>query len=221
MINFFTLISQMRERKLWWVDVVLYFVISSFIATIAIYLIFAVKVYRLEGQIKENEAALATVGTEEQKEKEKKVFEYQKKINDFLPILKDYKLLSNILAFIEENTLPQVWFSRFSMGGEEADLVLSGESESAEVLAKQIAILEGGEYFDKITVLSSTLGDEGRNTFNLSVSLDPKILFVPKELPEQTQEGAIEETSSAEEQQSTNQQEGTEQDTQQTIPQGQ
>lgn len=221
MINFFTLLSQMRERKLWWVDVALYFVISSFMATIACYFIFAVKVYRLEGEIRDNEAALATVGTDEQKEKEKKVFEYQKKINDFLPIIKDYKLLSNMLAFIEQNTLPKVWFSRFSMGGEGVDLILSGESDSAETLAKQIAILEGGEYFEKITVLSSTLGDEGRNNFNLSVSLDPKILFMPKELPLQTQESPTQETNATGEQQPVNQQQGAEQETQQNIPKGQ
>lgn len=180
--NIFGILAKLRDNKLWWVDVVFYFVISSLIAAILCYLIFAVKIYSQKVQIKSYNASLATVGTDEQKDMEKKIFDYQKKINDYAPLVKNHKISSNILAYLEKNTLQKVWFSRFSMGSSNnADIVLSGETENAEVFSKQISVFELSEYLTKITVLSSTLDAKNKDSFNLSLSLDPKIFnFTPK-----------------------------------------
>lgn len=195
--SIFNIFSKLRDNKLWWVDVVFYFVISSLIATILCYLIFVMKINSQELSIEDYDKSLATVGTDEQKEMEKQIFEEQKRINDYAPLIKDHRIFSNILAFLEQNTLPNVWFSRFSLGGKDADITLSGEAESVEVFSRQISVFEGNEYLTKITVLGSTLGDQNRTNFNLVLSLDPKIFAfiiestsetileeLPEELPE-------------------------------------
>ena len=97
--NFFGILNKLRDNKLWWVDVVFYFIISSLIATIFCYLIFAAKIYSQKTSIKNYEASLATVGTDEQKDMEKQVFDYQKKINDYSPLIKDHKVFFNILTY--------------------------------------------------------------------------------------------------------------------------
>ena len=182
--NFFSIYNKLKENKLWWVDVVFYFIISSLIATILCYLIFSVKIYSQKARIEELQIKLVGVGTEEQKEMEKQIFDYQKKMNDYVPLLADHKIFSNILAYLERDTLPNVWFSRFSMGGGEADIMLSGETESVEAFSKQVSVFEASEYLTKITVLGSILGDENRINFNLALSLDPKILaFVLEPAP--------------------------------------
>ncbi|MFA6974327.1 MAG: hypothetical protein WC238_06400 [Parcubacteria group bacterium] len=172
----FNILNKLRENKVWWVDVVFYFIISSLIATILCYLIFAVKIQSQKVGIKNFEASLATVGTDEQKEMEKQIFEKQKKINDYAPLLEDHKIFINILTFLEKNTLPKVWFSRFGMGGNSANITISGEAESVEIFSKQISIFEESEYLNKITILSSMLGDGNKIDFNLALSLNPKIL---------------------------------------------
>ncbi|MEK7541131.1 MAG: hypothetical protein AAB529_02775 [Patescibacteria group bacterium] len=171
----FSIFSKLRENKLWWVDVVFYFIISSLIATILCYLIFAVKINSQKAGIKNFEISLATVGTDKQKEMEKQIFEEQKKINDYIPLIKDHRVSSNILAFLEQTALPAVWFSRFNMGGNDADIILSGEAESVEIFSRQVSVFEESEYLTKITVLGSTIGEQNRINFNLVLSLDPKI----------------------------------------------
>lgn len=179
----FQFLNKLRDNKLWWVDVVFYFIISSLIATILCYLIFAVKISLQKESIKDFEARLITVGTEEQKEMEKQIFVEQKRINDYAPLIKDHRVSSNMLAFLEKNTLPNVWYSRFSVGNKGADVTLSGEAESVETFSKQVSVFEENEYMIKITVLSSTPGEKGRVSFNLLISLDPKIFnFVAKEV---------------------------------------
>ena len=179
--SIFSIIGKLKENKLWWVDVVFYFVISSLIATILCYLIFNAKIYFQKIKIEDFKISLATVGTDEQKVMEKQVFDYQKKINDYTPLIQNHRIISNVLAYLEKNTLPNVWFSRFSMGGKDADIILSGETESAETFSRQISVFEASKYLSKITVLGSTLGDKNRSDFNLILSLDPRIFtFIKK-----------------------------------------
>lgn len=144
-------------------------------AAVFCYLIFTAKIYLQKAEIKNYEVSLATVGTDEQKEMEKQIFDYQKKINDYAILIGDHRIFSNILSYLEQNTLPSVWFLRFNMEGKDANIILSGETESVEILSRQISVFEESQYLTKITVLSSTLGDNNKINFNLALSLDPKI----------------------------------------------
>lgn len=176
----FSILSKLRDNKLWWVDAVFYFIISSLIATILCYLIFAAKIYLQKAKIEDYNVSLATVGTDEQKEMEKQIFDYQKKINDYAPLIKNHRIFSNILAYLEQNTLLNVWFSKFGIGND-SDITIAGEAESMEIFSKQISVFETSEYLTQITVLSSTLGYQDRANFNIVLSLDPKIFtFIVK-----------------------------------------
>lgn len=197
MDSIFSIFSKLRDNKLWWVDVVFYFIISSLIATIFCYLIFVAKIYFQKEKIKDFDVSLATVGTDEQKEMEVQIFKDREKIKDYAPLIEGHRISSNIFVFLEQNTLPGVWFSRFGIGGKGADITLSGEAESAEVFSRQVSIFEDSEYLTKITVLGSTLGEANRTNFNLVLSLDPKIFFfvqesapeiIPEELTEELTE---------------------------------
>ena len=192
-LSIFSIFNKLRENKLWWVDVVFYFIISSLIATIICYLIFVVKIYSQKEDIKDFDISLTTVGTDEQKEMEIQIFKDQEKIKDYAPLVENHRISSNIFAFLEQNTLPSVWFSRFSMGGRDADITLSGEAESVEVFSRQVSVFEESEYLTKITVLSSMLGEQNRTNFNLVLSLDPKIFAfaqesIPETIPEELSE---------------------------------
>ena len=194
MDSIFSIFNKLRENKLWWVDVVFYFIISSLIATIFCYLIFVAKIYSQKASIKDFDVSLTTVGTDEQKEMEKQIFKDQEKIKDYAPLVEDHRISSNIFTFLEQNTLPSVWFSRFSMGGRDANITLSGEAESVEIFSRQVSVFEESEYLTKITVLGSTLGEQNKTDFNLVLSLDPKIFtFTQEPIPETIPEELFEE----------------------------
>lgn len=176
----------LRDKKLWWVDVIFYFVISSLIATVICYVIFAIKISFEKTNAASIYEALKTVGTDEQKEMEKNVFEYQKKLNAFAPLVKNHLISSNLFVFLEQNTLPNVWFSRFSTAPGSGNIIVSGEAESVEVLSRQVAVLEQNNLFKDVTVLGTTISNEGRASFNLSITINTTIYTpLPTVVPQQ------------------------------------
>jgi hypothetical protein len=171
----FSIISQLRTKKYWWMDVVFYLAISVLVATVFCYVIFLVKNDSQRKEIEEKTSALATVGTAQQKEQEQSVINYQKKILDFSGLIKNHYFASNVLAFMNAQTLPNVWFSQFSMDEKNSSVQLSGEASDVEAFSKQVAIFETNKYVKSIGTLSSSLGESSRIQFNLNLSLDKSI----------------------------------------------
>ncbi|KKQ21721.1 MAG: hypothetical protein A3G45_01955 [Candidatus Staskawiczbacteria bacterium RIFCSPLOWO2_12_FULL_37_15] len=171
----FSIFYQLRTKKIWWVDVVFYFVISLLISAIFCYLIFISKIYLQEKEIKKLDAAIETVGTDVQKDHEKTVFNYQKKINDYALLIDNHEFASNVFGFLEKDTLPNVWFSRFSLPTKQNKVDLTGEAESMDALSRQTAAFEKNEFVKKVNLLGSSVGDSGKVNFSLSLLLDSKI----------------------------------------------
>ncbi|MEK7562699.1 MAG: DUF5018 domain-containing protein [Patescibacteria group bacterium] len=181
----FSFFYQLRTKKIWWVDVVFYFVISLLISTILCYLIFILKVYLQGQEIKNLDAAIETVGTDLQKDHEKTVFNYQKKINDYALLIANHQFSSNIFAFLEKNTLPNVWFSKFSISIKQKQVDLSGQADTLDGLSRQTVAFEKNEFVKKVSLLGSNIGAAGKIDFNLALILDPKIFnYIPQPLPE-------------------------------------
>lgn len=159
-------------------DVVFYFVISLLVATVLCYLIFLVKNNFLRQDIKKEIAALQTVGTNQQKEYETVVIRYQKKINDFVNLLKNHEFASKALVFMEEQTMPNIWFKQFSLDQKSRGIQLIGEADSMDAFARQVTSFEKNKYVKNIGTLNSSLGDAGRTQFNINLLLDQSI-FTP------------------------------------------
>lgn len=171
----FDLFSKLRSRFIW-TDVVFYSFLAVLITIIASYLIFEYKSYLLRAKIKEVDAKIALYGTQEQKDHEKEVFDYKKQIDNFATIMNGHKITSNVFTFIEQNTLPNVWFSSFNMSAATNEVRLAGEAQTMEALSRQAEIFEeNGEYVKDITVLNTQAGALGRVKFILNISLDPII----------------------------------------------
>lgn len=170
-----SLFSRLKSRFVW-TDVIFYSLFAVLITIIASYLIFEYKSHLLRVKIKEVDAKIALYGTEEQKDHEKEVFDYKKQIDNFAAIMSGHKIASNAFAFIEQNTLPNVWFSSFNMSETANEIRLSGEAEHMEALSRQGEVFEKNkEYVREITVLNSQTQTSGRVKFILNISLDPNI----------------------------------------------
>ena len=171
----FSTIFQSANKKSMLVDVVFYFVMSALIAAVLSYLIFLVKDNLLTADINKETAALKTVGTDQQKQEETDVLNYQRKINDFSGLLKNHEFASNVFAFMQTQTMPNVWFKQFSLDKTSGKIQLSGEAESLEDVGRQVSTFEKNKYISSLSGLSTSLGQSSRISFNLTLGLDPSI----------------------------------------------
>lgn len=128
-------------------------------------------------EIKNQIEALQTVGTPQQKEYEKSVLGYQKKINDFTDIFENHEFASHVFGFMQKQTLPNIWFKQFSLDRKNTKVEMSGEADSMEAVSRQVANFERNESVEKVTTLNSSLGQFAKIDFSLSVALN-KDLFV-------------------------------------------
>jgi len=182
----FSVIFQLRTKKFWWMDVIFYFVVSLLIATIFCYFIFLIKDSFQREDIKKEEAALQTVGTYQQKEYEKYVIDYKNKINDFSELFESHEFASNIFAFVQAQTMQNIWFKQFSLDKKNNTVQLSGESEDMDTFSRQIDIFENEnnkKYVKSIGTLNSLLGESTRVEFNIDLALDKNIFSYLSSLP--------------------------------------
>lgn len=156
-------------------DVIFYFAVSLLITTIFCYVIFLTKNSFQREDIGKTMVALQTVGTNEQKEQEKEVITYQSKINDFTNLLENHEFSSNVFAFMQGQTMSNVWFKQFSLDGKNSGVQLSGEADDLAAFSRQVATFEKNEYVKSVGTLSSALGGSSKIGFNISLILDQKI----------------------------------------------
>lgn len=182
----FSVIFQLRTKRFWWMDVIFYFVVSLLIATIFCYIIFLIKNTIQREDIKKMTVALETVGTEQQKEYERSVISYQKKISDFAKLFKNHEFASHVFNFMQEQTMPNIWFKQFSLDRKNKKAQLFGEADDMEAFSRQVAHFEKNEYVKNVGTLNSALGEFARVQFNLNLALDSEIFsYVPETIPMQ------------------------------------
>jgi len=192
----FSGIFQIKTKKFWWMDVIFYFVISLLVATIFCYVVFLAKNYFQRAEIEEKVEALKTVGTKQQKEQEEYVLLYQRKIKDFTTLLSGHEFASSVFAFMQKETMPNIWFKQFNLDGKSDSMQLTGESDDMDSLSRQVANLERNEYVKNLTALSSSLGDSAKIEFNLKMVLEKKIFdyILHSSLEKEKEENNLENT---------------------------
>lgn len=173
----FGIIYQLKIKKFWWLDTILYFGIALLLACIICFLIFSFKISLQEKKLKETEDALTEVGTSQQKESEKQVFDYQRKIDNFATLLTNHKTPSNVFKLLEQITLPNVWFNNFGADAKSTEINLNGEAENMTALITQASIIEQNEFVEAITTLVPNLSETGRISFSLRFTLKPTVFF--------------------------------------------
>lgn len=168
-------VYQQQDRS-WMINVVFYLMLAGFVLVIFLYGIFYFKVSIVTRATAVIEEKISAYGTEEQKQHEQQVFDYKKKIDDFVVLLGAHKMSSNIFNFLEAKTLPNIVFSDFTMSETRNEIRLLGEADTMATLSQQFTILESAtDYIKNISVLNSQIAPSGRIAFVFNISLDPGI----------------------------------------------
>ena len=171
----FSVIFQIRTKKFWWMDVIFYFVVSLLVATVLCYGIFFLKNIWQRQDIQAESLKFSNVGTDQQRQEETDVISYQKKISDFTSLFKNHEFASNVFAFMQTQTIPNVWFKQFSLDEKGGTVQLSGESDNLDSLSRQVSVLEKNKYVTNVGNLNSSLGDNAKIEFNVSITLSQDI----------------------------------------------
>lgn len=157
----------------------LYSVLLLFLAFVASYFAFNIYQKKMTNELSQIQKGLEKSPTEQALEEEifgsETKIGYQQKIKDFNALLNAHKLPVNFFNFLEENTHPKVWFSRFNLDLEKNLLDFSGYADNFEVLGQQTLIFKNQNFIKDINLPKVSLGKDGKVRFDLQLTIDPKI----------------------------------------------
>jgi len=173
------IIPKTKTKKVSFLGIVFYFSLLLLLVFLISY--FALNVYqkRLESELTNIKKDLEKTPDEKALEEEifgsEKNVGYQQKIKDFSVLLNAHKLPVNFFNFLEENTHPKVWFSKFNLDLEKNLLDTSGYADNFEVLGQQALIFKRQDFIKNINLSGASLAKDGKVNFDLQLTIDPKI----------------------------------------------
>jgi len=173
----FELLYSLKGKKFWWIDILFYFFAALLILTIIFYFVLDIQISAQNHEIEKFSADIEKFGTPEQREIEKKVFNYQKKIKEVSGLAKEHKISSNFFKLIEENTFSEVYFPTVSLDVKGFKAELIGRTEDFENLSKQLILFEKNENIKNIKAFNSILDNDAKAIFNLTLLLSPELFL--------------------------------------------
>lgn len=172
----FSTLYQSNSNTFKWANLLFYVAFGFLVLTIFCYGIFTIKVFLEEETIRQLNEKILMHTTPQDALMESKILDYKKKIDDFTVLVNDHRISSHMFNFIEQKTLPKVWFSNVSVSQAKSEINLAGEAANMETLDNQVHVFEESrDYVNTITVLNSEVTSQGRIKFIVSLSLNPKI----------------------------------------------
>lgn len=91
-------------------------------------------------------------------------------------LLANHVFTSNVFAFLQGATHPQVQFTAFTFSLDSRKIDLSGLAGSYRAVAEQISILESNPQVEQVNFGGLSLGDRGLVNFKLAVIVKPSLL---------------------------------------------
>lgn len=127
--------------------------------------------------IQDLEADISRVGTKDDKETERKVFDSESKIADFKSLWtgrqKNSEFFNNFGSMIH----PKIWFSSIDFDPIELKAIFSGTAADFKTLEQQLIFLQSeNDIIENFELGAVTIGKEGDIEFDLTLDFTPKIL---------------------------------------------
>lgn len=134
------------------------------------------------------DAQLRQEETPEQKELEKLVLDYKRRLQDYPAVLNNHISSSLFFGLLEKLVHPDVYLKEVTLNPMVKTVTINGESDSLESAGKQLLTLENGvEVFAKIDFSKLNLNDTGDLLFSLVGNINPEaITYKIEPKPEET-----------------------------------
>jgi hypothetical protein len=151
------------------------FSIFIFFFSLLLFLYLLISEKGLKKEIAALDEKIFSSKTEEMKSMEEKVQQYQREISDFSKIISERLLPSKFFQFLEKNTHPKVYFSKFSLDLTNSKCLLSGTAQDFYTLGQQFEIFKSNQSIQtKLSKIS--LGKEGNVDFEFEITFQKDLL---------------------------------------------
>ena len=87
---------------------------------------------------------------------------------------------ANVFPFLEQNTLPQVYYTNAKFTASSDDLTLAGQAASLQVLAEQMAEFEQSSELRLATLTATNFNPGGTVSFSIDLTFQPSYLATPQ-----------------------------------------
>lgn len=114
------------------------------------------------------------------------IFTLESKLTSIQTLINKHPFTSNVLKFLEDNTLPNVRFLNFDFKDDTGRLEMSGDAASYATLTEQVILFERNPQVEKVEFGGLTLGAGNLVNFRLTIVFKPVLLRTPPFVEEQT-----------------------------------
>ncbi|MDP2637109.1 MAG: hypothetical protein Q8P03_00655 [bacterium] len=166
------LIPKTQPESFFTRNTVLYAGIFLLILSAGAFALFQALKGNAEKSIAELNAVLLGGRTVQERELERNVLGYQKRIQFFSSFLASQDDALPFFAFLEEKTHPSLFFNNARLNVEESRMVLSGQSTDFGSLGEQIASFEGQEEVRSVKLTDVSL-QKGQVLFTMELMFNP------------------------------------------------
>lgn len=168
------IIPKPTKKEPVWTKILLFFSIAVLVGITVAFFLFGYFIGEEEKTLESTKKILAQPRSTDEQKLERRVFQYQRKIDDFTLLINQHKVSSDFFTFLEGITHPQVWISELNLNIQTAEVKLSGEAEKT-ALGQQLLIFRENEQILR-TDLSNVQVKEGEKVgFTILLSLHPEI----------------------------------------------
>lgn len=159
-----------------WFSFLFYFSLALLFFSIIYIVLNHFNIKKSQEALADLEQALIEEETSEKIALEKEMLNYERKIKNFSQLINQHLKTSKIFEFLQENCHPKVYFNSFSLDSRQRIAIVSGETDSFESLGQQYLILKANPDVKGVTLSNISIAKMGKINFNLSISLDSKLL---------------------------------------------
>lgn len=107
------------------------------------------------------------------------IFTLESKLGNIQKLAGGHLFTSNILKFLEENTLPNVRFLTFDFKSDTRRLEMAGDAANYATLTEQIILLERHPQIEKVEFGGLTLGANNLVNFRITIVFRQSLLLSP------------------------------------------
>jgi len=117
----------------------------------------------------------------------------QRRIDDFSSLFQEHRDLSNVFKFIDENTIPSVWFYGFELDKSNKNrVIISGKTSSFFVIEQQISVFKKHELVKRAELSDINIDEKGGFIdYSITVTFNPQIFAYVPPVVEQPEEELV------------------------------
>ncbi len=157
-----------------WQNILFYCSLVLLLAVISVYFVFGYFQNKSLQSLQGLETELRDMGSQSQKELERDVLLYEKKIQDFGILLAQHRYTANFLKILQNFAYEDTQFTDLFLDVSGYKATLRGQTSSFKNLGEQVNKLEQEEFVKKVELSSMFMNQEGRVDFTFNLEISPK-----------------------------------------------